>query len=523
VVLTITAQDPLPPGVQARVVSTLNSTSAHKWATSPFVRADATTLVCRVSSGRPGLKSFRAEFSLDGGATWVPDTVPDAWILIDPPLVDGLRVYVLIPNVSGTVANWIADLKRIRDMGFNAVHLLPITTLDTSESPYAASNLFDIDPGYLTSGSPHDGLAQFEEYVAAAKALKIRLCFDLVLNHVGATSMMARRAPDWIVPDESEPDGFRRARYWTSQGWRAWDDLVLINYDHPSEAVRSEIWAYMAAYTLFWARYASDTGGLVRFDNLHSGDPEFIQSVTTALHSEYPEVGLLAEYFTDERTMLRTGPEWGLNLVLATPWDYKFVPQLREYLNYLHRISEHVRYFMPVTSHDCGAPAQEFGTADSTVPRYVAAALLGTGATGMPQGVELGERERIDFMGRKPRMRFPEQPRFARFVGRVNAILADHAAFRRGANCRFVDGGHPAILAAFRRDSGTQAIGFLVVCNFDIHSPQRIMIDVSTFLGEEGTYSCRELLSDDPAPPRGRALDLTLPPCSARVLMFHKP
>lgn len=522
-VLTITTQDPLPPRVQARVVSTLNSTSAHKWATSPFARADATTLVCRIPAGRPGLKSFRAEFSLDGGETWVPDTVPDAWILIDPPLVDGLRVYVMIPNVSGTVADWIADLKRISDMGFNAVHLLPITTMDRSESPFAASNLFEIDAGYLPGGSPHDGLAQFEEYVAAAAALTIRLCFDLVLNHVGLTSMMARRAPDWIMPDESQPDGLRRARYWSSQGWRTWNDLVLINYEHPSEAVRSEIWAYMTAYTLFWARYASDTGGLVRFDNLHGGDPDFIQSVTTVLHSAYPEVGLLAEYFTDERTMLRTGPEWGLNLVLATPWDYKFVPQLREYLNYLHRISEHVRYFMPITSHDCGAPAQEFGTADSTVPRYVAAALLGTGATGMPQGVELGEAERIDFIGRKPKMRFPDQPRFAPFIGCINAILAEYPAFRRGANCRFVDRGHPAILAAFRRDTGPQAIGFLVVCNFDIHTPQRIVIDVSTFLGKEGTYSCRELLSGDPAPSPGPALNLTLQPCSARVLMLHRP
>jgi hypothetical protein len=177
---------------------------------------------------------------------------------------------------------------------------------------------------------------------------------------------------------------------------------------------------------------------------------------------------------------------------------------------------------MPVTSHDCGAPAQEIGTADSTIPRYVAASLLGTGATGMPQGVELGERERIDFVGRKTRMRIPDQPRFARFIGCINAILAEFSAFRCGANCKFVDGGHPAILAAFRRDTGPQAIGFLVVCNFDTDSAQRIVIDASSFVGEEVAYSYRELLSDDPAPSAGPALDLTLPPCSARVLMLHE-
>jgi len=520
--LTITTQDPLPSRVQARIVSTPNSNGLNDWATLPFVQTDPRTLVCRMPSGRPGLKSFRAEFSLDGGASWVADTVPDAWILIDPPQVDGLRVYVLIPNVSGTISDWKADLKRIGAMGFNAVHLLPITTLEASESPYAAGDLFGIDPRYLAGNSSHDGLEAFEKYVAEARALKIRLCFDLVLNHVGVHSKMAHRAPDWIVPDETRPDGLRRARYWSGDGWRTWDDLVLIDYEHPSEAVRSEIWAYMTDYALFWAKYASDTGGFVRFDNLHSSNPDFIQAVTTALHTEYPGVGVLAEYFTDEQTMLRTGPQWGLNLVLATPWNYKFVPQLREYLNYLHRVSEHVRYFMPITSHDSGAPAQEFRTADSTVPRYVAAALLGTGATGMPQGVELGESERIDFIGKKDRMRFPDQPRFAEFIGRVNAILAEYPAFRCGNNCRFVDGGHPAVLAALRSDHGHQTSGFLVVCNFDIHGPQHISIDLSSLLGKTGPHPSLELLSGEKMVWDRPVLDFDLAPCAARVLKFLK-
>ena len=265
---------------------------------------------------------------------------------------------------------------------------------------------------------------------------------------------MVRRAPDWIVPDQTQADGFQRARYWSGQGWRTWDDLVLIHYEHPSEAIRAELWAYVTEYALFWAKYADDTGGFVRLDNLHGSDPRFVQALTASLHSEYPEVALLAEFFTDDRALLDMGLGWGLNLLLATPWEHKFVPDLREYLKYVHRVSGHVRYFMPITSHDSGAPAQEFGTSASTVPRYVAAALLGTGATGMPQGVEFGEQERIDFIGRKPKTAYPADPEFAPFIGRVNAILAGNPAFRRGENCLFVDAGHPAVIAAFRQDNG---------------------------------------------------------------------
>jgi hypothetical protein len=185
---------------------------------------------------------------------------------------------------------------------------------------------------------------------------------------------------------------------------------------------------------------------------------------------------------------------------------------------------------MPITSHDSGAPAQEFGAADSTIPRYVAAALLGAGATGIPQGVEFGEQARIDFIGRKPKMQYPAEPRFARFIAQVNAILAAHPAFRCGENCRFVDDGHPAIIAAFRHDTGhqdtdqqdteTPALGFLVVCNFDIGNPQRITVDLTSILGPEGPFPCRELLSGETQILPHPRLELLLPPCAAQVLRF---
>jgi hypothetical protein len=442
--------------------------------------------------------------------------------LVDPPQVDSLRIYTLIPTVSGTLSDWEVDLKRIHQMGFNAIHLLPVTALDSTQSPYAARDLFDLDESYLVRGSQDSELAQLEDFVEAAISLKIRLCFDLVLNHIGVNSTMAQRAPDWIVPDQDQPDGFKRARYWSNQGWQTWDDLVLINYEHPSEATRLEIFAYMTDYALFWAQYANYTGGFVRLDNLHGSDTEFIRVLTAALHAEYPEVGVFAEFFTDERTLLNTVPRWGLNLILATPWNYKFVPELREYLKFIHRVSGQVRYFMPITTHDSGSPAQEFGSADSTVPRYVAAALLGTGATGIPQGVECGEAERVAFIGRKPKAVIPPDPRFAQFLRAVNAILEDQPAFRCGENCEFVDDGHPAIIAAFRRDENPETYGFLVACNFDTYHPQQIRVDLSRFLETDSPLSCLELLGGALTTFESPLVDLSLPPCGAQVLMFRK-
>ena len=119
-------------------------------------------------------------------------------------------------------------------------------------------------------------------------------------------------------------------------------------------------------------------------------------------------------------------------------------------------------------------------------------------------------------------MSYPAEPRFARFIGQVNAILAENPAFRRGDNCRFVDDGHPAVIAAFRRETGMQTFGFLVVCNFDTSSPKRIVVDLASVLGTDGPFPCCELLSGaEQVFPHPR-LELLLPPCAAQVLRFPR-
>jgi len=518
--LTISTPDHFSEDVRVNLVTTINADGAYEWLEVPFVRVDESTFACRITPGRPGLYTFRAQFSLDGWLTKLRDQVPDAWVLVDPPQIDDMRLYTMLPTVSGTVQDWTADLRRIKAMGFNAIHLLPITSLDESESPYSAHDLFDIDHSYVASDVNRDRLSQLEEFIEEAKALEMRLCFDLVLNHVGVTSNIARRAPDWIVPDESSPDGFKRARFWSDKGWQIWEDIVLINYEHPSDKIRAQIWDYMTHYALFWAKYADYTHGFVRFDNLHSSDGAYQHSLTQSLRNTYPNLGIIAEYFTDDDTLLNSVPVWGLNLLLATPWNHKFVPQLREYLRYIHRISEQIRYFMPITSHDSGSPAQEFGSIESTVPRYVAAALLGTGATGITQGVEWGDPLKTNFIGRHPKREQPDEAIFEGFIRTVNQILTDHTTFRRGNNCHFVDNDHHAIIAAFRKDSKTENGGYLVICNFDTVCEHLFEADLEPFLGDMDAVTCRDLLTGEEWSFPSARVRFVLQPCVAKVLVF---
>ncbi len=517
--ITISTTTQFPPNAMANMVTTLNANQPRESIQVPFQRRNDQTFICKITPEKPGLFSFWVRFSIDGGATWRHDPVPDAWVLVDPPQVDHLHVHAH-PQCLGHDHPMVQKLIDIKAMGFNAVHLLPLTTLDTSLSPYSAKDLFYVDPSYVDFTAGTTGLQQLEAFVAAAKALDIRLCFDLVLNHVGIDSHIARKAPEWIMPDEANPDGLRRARYWSDKGWLPWNDLVLIDYEHPAQQIRADIHSYMTEYALFWAKFANDTNGFVRFDNLHSSDKRFVDSLTLAMREEYPNLAIIAEYFTDSGTLLDTIPKWNLSLILATPWDSRFVPQLREYLKYLHSISQSVRFFMPITSHDSGSPAQEFGAVESTIPRYVAAALLGTGATGITQGVEWGIKEKINFIGKQPPLIPPQPARFSDFIRRVNEILVTQPALRRGQNCEFLDKNHHAIIAAFRKDARPNKIGFLILCNFDIHYEHVFETDLSEFLPADHPIRCIDLLTNNEIPLAAPRISIVLPKCAALVLEF---
>jgi len=149
-----------------------------------------------------GSYKFKLKYSLDNGKTWYWDRVPFSHVIVDPEALNDIMMYTLIPSVSGSISDWIEMLPHIAGLGFNAIHLLPMTSLDFSESPYSAYDLFYIDTAYGGQEN-NSGFAVFEKFVEKAKELGIRLCFDLVLNHIGIRSKMVQLCPELIVLDKN--------------------------------------------------------------------------------------------------------------------------------------------------------------------------------------------------------------------------------------------------------------------------------------------------------------------------------
>ncbi len=488
-----------------------------EWGELEFKNDGSGNFSLSVKPRRCGIFLFKIKHSPDNGKTWFWDGCPVSKVIVDPESARDIRMYTLIPSVSGHIGDWIAALDHIRDLGFNTVHLLPVTTMDYSESPYAAADLFSIDPSFLNPSDSREGLDQFEDFVRAAREKGIKLCVDLVLNHVGISSQIARNCPEWFVADINEPDGLLRAGCWHMNKWIKWEDLGIIQYDHPEPAMKQELWTYMKQYALFWANYAAYTGGMVRFDNLHSGNRDFMAELIRTLRTAYPDLIIHAEFFSDSNTLLKTSAKYELNLLLANPWEHPFAEMLREYMRYLHEISKNIRFLTPVTTHDTGAPAQLYGSPEAAVPRYFTLALFGTGQTGMVQGTEHGVLEKINFIGRKHSVSFPTPNRYNALIRKVNQLLDNYELFHEGGNITFVDKGHGAVIAAIREGRKNPAERFLLVSNLDTVNPYTIKLELPGIL--QGKKCCRlnEMIKGDTMALESDTLELEMEPCGIRA------
>lgn len=517
------ALDLAQPGAQVVLVTDLPATASAPagWSEIPCVPGEGLRHHFDLRLHRPGAYHLRAKYTLDGGQHWYWDRAGYTRLLVDPEWQHNLRVYTLIPAVSGHLGDWRALLPHIRGLGCNVLQVLPLTAMDASASPYAARDLFALDPAYLDPSDPRDGLTQFGAFVEDVRAAGLRLCVDLVLNHAGIHSEPAQRRPDWFQPDPTEADGLRRAGWSDGHTWHPWRDLALFDFDHPHPQRRAELWDYVAHYALLWVGFAARTEGMLRLDNLHSSHEGLVRYVLGRVREQYPTVGILAELFSDPARTERLVWDYRLGLLQATPWEHRFLPQLRDYLRFLHGDQRRIHVYFPITSHDSGSPAQEFGHVGSTHPRYVVAALCGTGCTGLVQGVEYGVPQRVEFIGRWPKQDFSSTGHdYSDLIRRVNALMDRYPHFQLGGNLEFVDGGHEAVLAVLRRDPAGSAPPLLVVANFDTGREQWLHLQRHTLGLTQDALVITELLSASPPPVSEGHLLFRLAPCDVRVLQL---
>ena len=118
------------------------------------------------------------------------DPVPDAWALVDPPQVSSADLLIPTSRIDRRLVN---ASQNAQDMGFNTIHLLPLTTLDTSQAPIPRKTSSALTPATSPRAYPRWPRPTRRVYRERQKPRSPSLCFDLVLNHVGTDSYIAKR------------------------------------------------------------------------------------------------------------------------------------------------------------------------------------------------------------------------------------------------------------------------------------------------------------------------------------------
>jgi glycosidase len=151
------------------------------------------------------------------------------------------QVYPRNHGAAGTFKALEADLDRIKDLGVDMIHLLPVHPIGKKNrkgllgSPYAISDYRAINPELGT-------MEDFTDLVRAMHDRGIGCVMDIVYNNTSPVSVLSQNHPEWFY---HKPDtgtfGNRIGEWW---------DVIDLDYGDPG----SGLWDYQIETLVTWAK-----------------------------------------------------------------------------------------------------------------------------------------------------------------------------------------------------------------------------------------------------------------------------
>ncbi len=152
------------------------------------------------------------------------------------------QVFIRNHTLEGTIQALISDLKRIKEMGFDVLYIMPFHPISklnrkgTYGSPYAIANYYEVSEDLGT-------LDDFKELINQVHQHKMSLIIDIVFNHAGADHQYASTNPEFFILDENNQPTRKVAD---------WSDII--DYDFSCR----ELWTELKNVLMFWADIGVD-------------------------------------------------------------------------------------------------------------------------------------------------------------------------------------------------------------------------------------------------------------------------
>jgi predicted glycogen debranching enzyme len=370
--------------------------------------------------------------------------------------------YAVIPP-SGKLRDLIAQLPHIMDtLGCRILHLLPVNPTPTVYarfgrfgSPYAALHLTGIDPALVEFDRHTTGVDQFRELTYAVHARAGRVFLDIVANHTGWGSLEQETHPEWYLRNE-------RGDFVCPGAWGVtWEDLVECDQRNPA------LWEYLAEVFLTWCRRGVDG---FRCDAGYKIPERAWRYITARVLDEFPETiflleGLGGSWEATERLLTEGGMQWTYSELFQNYTGSQVAWYLDHCLRQSRRLGLYVHYS---ETHDNERLAAK-GRAWSLLRNRLCALASVSGGFGFTCGVEWLAPERVNVHASRG-LAWDNPDNIVPELARLNALLADHPAFRDGAQLTRLSPPDSHVLA-LSRVSADGLAKVLVLINTDPEQP----------------------------------------------------
>ena len=373
-----------------------------------------------------------------------------------------------------------ARLPAIGAMGFDVLYLAPIHPIGRSHRK-GPNNAEDCQPG--DPGSPwaigsdeggHDAihpelgtLADFDHFVAAARALKLEIALDFAVQ-CSPDHPWAKQHPHWF---SKRPDGTIK---YAENPPKKYQDIYPINFDTED---REGLYQALLDVVLFWVKRGVR---ILRVDNPHTKPVSFWEWLITRVHRDHPDVLFLAEAFTRNKRMKRLAK-------LGFTQSYSYFtwrntrPELEEYATelFLTDTADYLRPNFFANTPDILHEYLQQGGRPAFMVRLILAATLSP-SYGIYSGFELcenralaaGSEEYLDSEKYQHKTWDWDRPgNIKELVTTVNKIRRGHPALALARNIKFLESSNPNIIA-YVKTTADLADVLVTVVNVDPRNVQ---------------------------------------------------
>jgi starch synthase (maltosyl-transferring) len=430
---------------------------------------------------------------------------------VDPPLARFSTWYELFPRSCsptpgrhGTLADALAKLPYVAEMGFDILYLPPIHPIGRSfrkgknnavnAAPDDAGSPWAIGAAEGGHKSIHPQLGTIDDFrrlVTKARAMGIEIALDVAFQCAPDHPYVAAH-PNWF---RQRPDGTIQ---YAENPPKKYQDIYPFDFESDDW---QNLWEELKSIFLFWGQ---EGVRVFRVDNPHTKSLAFWEWVIAEVKAIYPETIFLSEAFTRPAVMYRLAKGGFTQSYTYFTWRNT----KHEIETYFREITQPpVRnFFRPnlwPNTPDILNEYLQFGGRAAFMARYVLAATLGAscGIYGPTfelcanQPREPGSEEYLD--SEKYQIRhwdWNAQYSLKPFITRVNQIRRENQALHANDSLRFHSTDNEQLLC-YSKHSKDGASMIIVVVNLDPHHTQAGWIELP--LEEFGVASDRPFQAHD--------------------------